>query len=721
MLRIARSILFIFLLKLSLPLYAALPELSSIEPIEFDEEAQRLVARGDARLDFDGTRLQADRITYYQEFGLADADGNVQINREGYRLLAERATYDTQESIFSVNLFRSGEWPFYLSGVTAGGTIDASTVEGATVYYGNPGPATVNVSAETVTYLGEDVDAVKLEKTTFRVGKYPVFYLPQYTHYIDQAPYYLKVDGGYSSDLGLHLQTTTLFPVTPWLRAGLNLDGYTERGFLIGPTAQYLYNAENHSIQGALNTGYINDDGDTGEDVLNRSIGQDRGFVEWRHKHHIGDEITLTASTGYWSDSEVTRDFRDDIYDENRVPDNFIEGVYAGDNFLLSAFARFRPNDFDLVQERLPEVRLDVLPTPVFSTGAYQSGSVAYARLSEDFDDNIPAIGSESESDRFDINYRIERPIAVTDWLTLTPLAGARITHYENQKAEFSFDGLDPSLTPLDDDSFTREIYEFGFDLEARAYAIYPTLNRTWDIDGLRHVVRPVVSYRYYTDPDDEGEIAAIDRNAFDTNRPILDLNEIRSTDQIEQEHLVRVGLENLFQTRASGEGSYGSRTLAALNFYQDVVFDEGRRIDDRTKEEDTLSATWVEFMLSPAPWLKFDIATRLRTETMTLEEMRTRTRLISGEIWEVGLSSDMLNDKIDQYRIDFLYRLTERHSLLIDSVVDGRSGSALRSRVGLRTRLGGAWELVYALTFREDSERESDVEFNIALRLLAL
>ncbi|NQY32243.1 MAG: hypothetical protein HRT56_03625, partial [Coraliomargarita sp.] len=77
-----------------------MPELSSIEPIEFDEEAQRLVARGDARLDFDGTRLQADRITYYQEFGLADADGNVQINREGYRLLAERATYDTQESIF---------------------------------------------------------------------------------------------------------------------------------------------------------------------------------------------------------------------------------------------------------------------------------------------------------------------------------------------------------------------------------------------------------------------------------------------------------------------------------------------------------------------------------------------------------------------------------------------------------------------------------------------
>ena len=66
MLRIARLYSLLLLIsKFSLPLTAALPELSSIEPLEFDEAAQRLVARGDARLDFEGTRLNADRITYY--------------------------------------------------------------------------------------------------------------------------------------------------------------------------------------------------------------------------------------------------------------------------------------------------------------------------------------------------------------------------------------------------------------------------------------------------------------------------------------------------------------------------------------------------------------------------------------------------------------------------------------------------------------------------------
>ena len=47
------------------------------EPTEYDEASQRLVARGEARLEMEDTRLQADQITYYQEFGLAHAEGNM--------------------------------------------------------------------------------------------------------------------------------------------------------------------------------------------------------------------------------------------------------------------------------------------------------------------------------------------------------------------------------------------------------------------------------------------------------------------------------------------------------------------------------------------------------------------------------------------------------------------------------------------------------------------
>jgi LPS-assembly protein len=706
----ARNITLLLSLSLALPLDAALPELSSVEPLEFDENAQRLVARGDARLDFDNTRVQADRITYYQELGLADAAGSVTISRDGNRLLAERMSYDTNEGIFSVDILKTGEWPFYLSGVNAGGTTESITVEGGTLYYGNPGPFALNVGSDSVNYVqNADEEFVSMDGATFRVGRVPVFYLPGYTHRIDGAPYYFDLNAGSDGNLGLYLQTTTLFPVTPWLRAGANLDLYSQRGVLAGPAVQYAYDSETQRIVGAISTGYIDDAGDRSErevDLFGRPIGTNRGFVEWRQKYGIGERFSTTASLSYWSDSEVTRDFRDDLYDDDQQPDSFAEAVYSGDNWMLSAFGRFQPNQFQLVQERLPEVRLDVLPIPIFNTGAYQKASLSYVQLYEDFGLTEPALTTEGRSNRFDFTYRIQRPFAINDWLTLTPLAGARITQYEDQESTF----LAPAVI---DDSFSREIYEVGFDLVARAYASYPTVNRTSGVDGLRHILRPVLRYRYFSDPDDFNEIAAIDRRAFDLERPVLDLSDLRNVDEISETHLVRLGVENLFQTRAE---DYGSRTLAALNFYQDILFERNTRFDGR--EEDTFNATWVELVLNPAPWLKFDLASRFETETLTLEELRTRTTLYSGEIWELGLSTDLLNKRIDQYRVDFIYRMNERYAFLTDVRFDADTGDFTRLRLGLRTRVGSTWELLYAITFREDARRESDVQFDVQVRL---
>jgi len=694
---------------LALPLHAALPELSSIEPLEFDEGAQRLIARGDARLEFDNTRVRADRITYYQEFGLADAIGNVAVSRDGSRLIAERLNYDAEASVFSLETLRAGQWPFLLSGETAGGTAENISVQNSTVYYGNPSTYGLSMSAEKVQYVKGESDYVKMNSAVVRIGKVPVFYLPTYTHYIGASPYYLDVAGGADDQLGTYIQTTTLFPTTSWLRLGANLDYYTKRSVLVGPTAQYVYDSSQQQILGSISTGFIDDDSDDrGLDILEDPIEAERAFAEWRHKHYIGERFTSTARASYWSDSEVTRDFRDSIYNENRQPDNFAEGAYAGDNYFISAFGRFRPNQFQIVQERLPEVRVDVLPTPIFNTGVYQKLSASYVQMREDLTDAIPLITKKNKYNRFDLSYRIERPIRIFDWLTLTPLAGGRLTQYENQQLD---DALGGNLVA---DSYTRELYELGFDLESQLYASYPTVNSTWDVQGLRHILRPVMHYRYFSAPSDSDEIASIERQIFDLERPILDLSDLRNVDSISETHLVRLGVENLYQTRAAG---YGSRTLAALNFYQDVLFDKGTRYDG--DEEETFNATWVEFVLTPAPWLKFDLDSRFKTTSLTLEELRTRTSILSGEIWELGLSTDLLNERIEQYRIDFIYRFNERYSLLTDLRFDADSGQLTETQLGFRSRVGSTWEVLYAVTFREGAQRESDVEFNVRLRLV--
>jgi LPS-assembly protein len=708
------ALLLLLIAKLSSSLSAALPELSSIDPLEFDEKAQRLVALGDARLDFGDARIGADRINYYQEFSLADALDNVSISKGGFRLVADRLTFDAKNSTFAINALRTGQWPIYLSAVAAGGTSKESTIEGATLYYGAPNPFSLSLNSDLMEYSEQGNGSLKMGATTVRIGAIPLLYLPSYTYHLNGAPYHVDIDGGHDSRFGTYLQSTTLFPVNSWLRAGANLDLYSKRGVLAGPAAQYSYNSENQSIEGAVHTGYISDQGERRFDIFNDPIDQQRGFAEWRHQQHIGERVNITAAVSYWSDSEVTRDFRKKYYKNNQHPDSFFEGVYMGDNYYLSTFARFRPNDFQLIQERLPEVRYELLPVPFFDTGAYHRLSASYAHMREDFDRLIPAISAESHSDRFDLSYRIERPLNLTDWLCLTPLVGARLTHYENQE-------IDPTTwstfatTPAAqmDDQFTRGIYEFGFDLEARAYANYATQNRIWRIDGLRHLVRPVLRYRYFSDSDSLNEIAQIERSAFNLSRPSLNLGDLRNTDSIQETHLARLGVENLFQTRAQ---HYGSRTLATLNFYQDILLERGTRYDG--EPQDTFHASWVEMVLSPAPWLRFDIASRFRTESMTMEEVRTRTTIKSGEIWELGLSSNLLNDRIDQYRLDFIYRLNERYSWFTELRYDAETSQFTETEIGLHTRIGNTWEVVYALTFRQDASRESDIEFNVRLNL---
>jgi len=711
-LAIARNTPFFLLLSLSVSLNAALPELSSIEPLEFDEATQRLVARGDARLDFDQTRIRADKITYYQAFSVADAAGNIAVTHEGNRLIADNLSFDTSESLLSVNSLRTGQWPFYISGARAGGTVERFSIEDARLHYGNPSPFGLNVGSDEIRYEDADGDAsVFVDGAVFRVGSVPFFYLPSYRHSLTDAPYLLEIDGGSDDQLGTYLQTTSLFPFTPGLRAGANVDFYSRRGPLFGPAAQYRYDSDSQRMSGALSTAFIEDQGSTaelGSDILRRPIDSGRGFAEWRHQHSIGERFNATASVSYWSDSEVARDFREDLFERNQRPDNFGEAVYAGDNFLISVFGRFRPNDFQLVQERLPEARFDWLPTPLLQTGIYQKGSASYVQLREDFDANAPALTVNGASDRFDFSYRVERPFRLTDWLTFNPLAGARVTHYANQSVDPFF-----LTAPTVAENFTRSIYEFGFDLEARAYASYPTVNETWNIDGLRHLVRPSLRYRYFSDPDDLNEIATIDRQVFDLNRPLLDLSDLRNVDQISETHLLRLGLENIFQTRAE---AYGSRELAALNFYQDVLFEKGRRFDGG--QENTFDTSWIEFVLNPAPWLQFDLASRFETKRMTLEELLTQTTLRSGDLWELSLTTNLLNKRIDQYRIDLIYRLNERYALLSEANLDADTGQVNELSLGLRTRVGSTWEILYALTLREDARRESDLEFQVRLRL---
>ena len=82
-------------------------------------------------------------------------------------------------------------------------------------------------------------------------------------------------------------------------------------------------------------------------------------------------------------------------------------------------------------------------------------------------------------------------------------------------------------------------------------------------------------------------------------------------------------------------------------------------------------------------------MATRLHTEELGVEEVRSRTALVSGEIWEVSFSTSFLQEQIEQAVIDFVQRLNERYTLKLDARLDARTNELVDSRIGLITKLG--------------------------------
>jgi len=679
--------------------FSAPPQISSDEPMVFDSDTQSMKAVGEATLVHDRFLLIADEIEYFRAENRAQATGNVRLMSGGFRLVSDSLNYNAATRHVTSETFRAGDPPLLMEGSGFSGSPDQIDFADAVVYFHEPGPLALNYRARNVSLYPND--RVDVEGATFRIGRVPIFYLPKYSQKIGQSPYSFSGDLGFRSNLGGYAETRTLFRFNEVFKAGLQFNAYTERGFLAGPTFEWRHGEEERFLNSTFLSGYINDQGgidDLGKDVLRQPIDKNRYFIEWRHQQDIRDNLSLTASISAWSDSEVERDFQDDYFRDNQKPDSFVEAVYTGKNTFISAFARIDPNDFQVVQERLPEVRIDRMPVALFDTGIYHSFSAGAARLQEEPPGNI----IKRQSDRLDAHYSIYKPIRITSWLNVMPVASVRVTHYDD--------------TPGARGDFTRIMGEVGFDAQMVAHRIWEYQNKIWKIDGLRHVLRPVLRYRYLPGAKQgNSSIIPIDDDAFTTSVPAMDLGNIRHIDELTDRNMFRLGIENVLQTR---EAEYGSRNLMTLNLYQDI-FLSGQPAGQEPGQE--WADFYSQFILHPVHWLSFEVYKRFDTEQLTLKETRTRLMLSDGDVQTLAFSTSALQHAIDQYILEYHRKLNESWRFYADVVFDARLGDVTEQRYSLRQRWGNRWDVEYQISVNNGSTREDNVNFKVRFHLLRM
>lgn len=703
--------LFIYITS-AIVLLANLPELSSINPIEFDEVAQKLVASNEATFNFEDIRLKADTIIYYKNYNLLNARGNINFVSPNHRLLSNDFSLNVESKTFSIHNIKYGVWPYYISAKGGGGTEEKITLNEGILHYGNPHPLSPNLKAKSVTILNNDnQQKVVFKNTLIRIGKVPIFYLPKIKYNLDNEPYLLNTRIGYEGEYGAYLQTVSLFPIYNWLKVGMNLDIYSDRGTLWGPAFQYYQTEENSLIYGAISTGYLRDKGDKGTDIANQPIDDQRDFLLAQHKQILDNKLFITFQTNNLSDSEVTRDFKEKHYTDNQFPLNFFEAAYITNNFGVSTFTHFESDTFSKTRERLPEVSFNYFPNQIFESPLFHFASVTYSQIEESsLDPSIFNQISALEYNVLDINYGIYDNYYYNNSVKISPKAEFRGFEYSTSSSS-----TNPLLKPF------NQNYNFilvGLDISSQFQAVYPTNNQLWKVRGLRHIFKPSLSINRIHSLD-SATLNAYTSNelspTFLFSRPSTALIDYRNLDQINDLFLTRLSLNNYFQTKIN---SYGSRNLMELHLIADFYHRyENRNPNDTVSEKNAL---WLEFKMNPAPWLKFELASRLKSQSLNLVENYTRLVLKSSLFWELGLSSYFKEDFVDQISLDYLYKLNENTHFTTVLWADLKNDTISRFKLGIDKVSKSNWRTTYSINYRKDQRRDKDLSFDIGLELIA-
>jgi LPS-assembly protein len=268
-------------------------------------------------------------------------------------------------------------------------------------------------------------------------------------------------------------------------------------------------------------------------------------------------------------------------------------------------------------------------------------------------------------SDRFDVFYSIDRPLHPSEWLSITPVAGGRLTYYAKAVG--------------DRNDYTRWLGEVGMDAELRGSGMFDYRNALWNIDGLRHLITPRFSYRYIPEID-KGEtyIPSIDRRVFSTDLQPLDLGAMRNIDDLHGAHVLRLGLANILQTR------------------------------DAT-----------DLSLTPASWLRFSMFQRLSTRTLGLHEFNARFELIDQDWWTVRLGSNYLQHQLEEYSLEFDRRVNEVWKGFVRVRYDDLARRWNELAFGLRQNLRNTWSVRYEVSWNHGQQRESSFGLNVMIDLI--
>ena len=316
-----------------------------------------------------------------------------------------------------------------------------------------------------------------------------------------------SIHTGYDSTWGTSIETRWYLAKLLGLKepsgtdSSVALDYYSERG--PGGGAEVEYERENYF---GRFLGYLIDD--NGEDRLGRHVSRKdikpprklRGQVNWRHRQFLSYNWQLTTGIGYESDEHFVESFYRSQFRTDGTRETYIHLKRLEDNWALAFLGKGRINYFADELEELPGVEFHLTGQSLFGDKFTLYSDTQINRLQQRIGDDHLGIAIDEDHFSF-MSHRTEldMPIRADSFKIVPFVAGT-----------FGYDDRSGFRRTLVDGTNTGRfgedkvwIGEAGVRVGTQYWKVYPAVNsRVWDLNGLRHILKPQLTAVLYEEND---------------------------------------------------------------------------------------------------------------------------------------------------------------------------------------------------------------------------
>jgi LPS-assembly protein len=475
------------------------------------EAGRRVVVHeGNVDVRYGEYRLQADKITLYEETGRITAEGSVVFDqREDQRITGARAEWNYrtklgwfEDSTGFTNQTNDGTVIYFTADRVEKVAEDEIVVRNGKFTACEDAVPRWSFTAKEASIKAND--RVKLKAPKFRLRDVPVLQLPFATIPIerrDRQSGFLTPTFGYSANKGFRLSTAYYQTLGPSADVTFRADLYSARGIGFGLDARTRANSRSYFNFGFFTVKDRLFGAETNEATGARPPDQGGSLVYADGVHYFPNGWTAAADVRLTSNLAFRQVFSDSI--QQVISPIEVSKVFVNkswDAYTFNAQAKSEeisiPNVF-IKTRNLPSVHFEKRPTRLkFLDNVYFSFKTAFEGVSRRERVNNAALYAQQTGGgepivtqefgkRLDLYPQISIPFE-TKYFNFTAAVAARVTHYTNSFGAFR------RVTGRD---ITRKYGEFELDVRPVALAKNYYADKD-DTFSFRHTVEPYFTYR---------------------------------------------------------------------------------------------------------------------------------------------------------------------------------------------------------------------------------